>query len=489
MNQRNRFFIPREDRLLGERYQLLEQLGDGSHGWVWRAEKIETGEIVALKIPKEQGASNDDLAEGSVLAEKKASHPNVVSIHEMGRVPPQHEWYVIEMEYFPSQTLAQLLDRGEQGFVTSYAKLLGIYEQILNGVAYLHSLGMSHGDIKPQNVLVSGDQVKITDFGSSILPEDMYARTRENGGTILYSAPEVVGSLRRGRDRREVFSADIYSLGVLLYHLVTSRLPHDTLSQVGRHAPFPRPRELNRSVCPSLENVILRCLALDPSDRWSSVAELIDATRQARRSQLDYVPEKTIAVRIDPTSDWSTDVVNLVEKSDFVRAENVARSHFESSGDCHAFLMMVTAAIRDGRIFDVKRDLEANSELLTTLSPIRRDLREIALKCYLETRDIDGARKLIEQMIADEGESPNILLKKASILGLQAQYREASEILLMLNRDFPGRPAILRRLVVVFEQLRDLGKASAFLKAYGRNNSSDIWVAEKRERFSALGYR
>ena len=142
MNQRNRFFIPREDKLLGEQYQLLEQLGDGSHGWVWRAEKVETGEIVALKIPKEQGASNDDLAEGSVLAEKGASHPNVVSIHQMGRVPPQHVWYVIEMEYFPSQTLAQLLDRGEQGFVTSYAKLLGIYEQILNGKPLLgHLLG------------------------------------------------------------------------------------------------------------------------------------------------------------------------------------------------------------------------------------------------------------------------------------------------------------------------------------------------------------
>jgi serine/threonine-protein kinase len=124
--------------------------------------------------------------------------------------------------------------------VTSYAKILGIFEQVLAGVTHLHDLGMSHGDIKPHNVLVSGEHVKITDFGSSILPEEMYARTRENGGTILYSAPEVVGATRRGRSRSDVFSADTYSLGVLLYHLVTSRVPHDTLSQVAQHAPHSR---------------------------------------------------------------------------------------------------------------------------------------------------------------------------------------------------------------------------------------------------------
>lgn len=488
MNQRNRFFIPREDKKLGDRYQLLEQLGDGSYGWVWRAEKLENREIVALKIPKEQGASNDDLAEGSALV-NKATHPNVVGVYWMGRVSPEREWYAIEMEYFPSRTLAQLLDNGDRGFVSSYAKILGIYEQILEGVRYLHELGMSHGDIKPQNVLVSGDRAKITDFGSSVLPEDMYARTRENGGTILYSAPEVVGSTRRGRGRKEVFSADIYSLGVLLYHLVTSRLPHDTLSQVARHAPFPRPREVNRSVCPSLEDVILRCLAANPEDRWATITDLAAAIQRARQAQLEYVPERTLSAKRDPTADWSSDVVGLIDKSDFARAENVARTQFELTGDRHAFLLMVSAAVRDGRVFDAKRDFDAHPNVLAEPSPIRRDLREIALKCFLETRDIDRSRELVETMLAEDGETPNILLKKASVLGLQAQYHDASEILLRLNRDFPGRPAILRRLVVVFEQLRDLGKASAFLKAYGRDNTGDSWVNEKREKFAALGFR
>ncbi len=180
-----------------------------------------------MKIPKAQSKRNEELAEGSPLV-GQTPHPCVVDVYWMGRVPPEREWYAIEMEYFPSITLAQLLDKGEEGFVASYDKRLGVFEQVLEGCAHLHRVGMSHGGIKPQNILVSADRVKLTDFGSSVLPEDMYARTRENGGTILYSAPEIVGATMSTRDSNARFLSDIYSLGVLIYHLVTARLPHDT---------------------------------------------------------------------------------------------------------------------------------------------------------------------------------------------------------------------------------------------------------------------
>ena len=221
MGSQSQYFMPNADMKLGNRYELLECLGDGSYGWVWRATNLQDDKVVAVKIPKQMGRSDAELAEGSALV-GRPSHPNVVEIYWMGRVPPQREWYALEMEYFPSSTLARLLDVGEQGLVLRYDKVLDLFSQVLEGVKHLHRFGIAHRDIKPQNILVSGEQLKLTDFGSSFMPEDLYTRTRENGGTVLYSAPEVVGVSTKLKDEGAYFRADIYSLGVLLYHLVTS---------------------------------------------------------------------------------------------------------------------------------------------------------------------------------------------------------------------------------------------------------------------------
>jgi serine/threonine-protein kinase len=486
MSQRDRFFLPRADRRLGNRYELLECLGDGSYGWVWRAQKLEDDRIVAIKIPKEQGAKNEDLMEGSALVNREP-HPNVVRVYWMGRVPPEREWYAIEMEYFPSVTLARLLDDGDQGFVASYERVLGIYAQVLAGVAHLHSFGICHGDIKPQNILVSGDLAKLTDFGSSVLPEEMYVRGRENGGTVLYSAPEVVGCSLRGRPDDCLFKADIYSLGVLLYQLVTATLPHDTYSQVARHTPFPRPREINTTVSPALEDFTLRCLARDPAARWSSVAEMIGALEHVRLAQLQYNPVRPLALRKQPVEDWSSQALRLLDEGAHAQAEALAGAEFEASCSPHAFLVMVSAAARDGRYFDCVREIEAHAEMIADDCPVGRDVRRLALAAYLETRQVNKARRLVDECIAKEGASPNLLFKKASLLGLLACYDEASAILLQLNRDYPRRPAVLKRLVLVYEQLRDVGKAAAFLRAYARDVPDDPWGKRKQEEFAALG--
>lgn len=482
----NKFFVPRADRRLGDRYELVECLGDGSYGWVWRAQRLSDGAIVAVKIPKAQGKRNEELAEGSPLV-GQPSHPCVVDVYWMGRVPPEREWYAIEMEYFPSITLAQLLDKGDEGFVASYDKLLGVFEQVLGGCAHLHRVGMSHGDIKPQNILVSAERVKLTDFGSSVLPEDMYARTRENGGTILYSAPEIVGATMSTRDSSARFLCDIYSLGVLLYHLVTARLPHDTLSQVARHVPFPGAREVNASVSQSLNDFIDRCLQLAPEERWPSVDAMLDAFRTVRRAQAQFTPTRAIIDSRAPQEDWSTQAVRLVERGEYRDAELVARAEFESSRDAHAFLVMVQASFREGRYFDCIRDLEGKAEVVDAPTPTGAELRRLALAAYLEVHQVDRARALVARCLADAPDAPDLLLKHASILALDARYEDAAEQLMALNRRLPGKPAILRRLVAVFEQMRDTGKAAAFLRAYQKAMPDDPWASSKAEQFRALG--
>jgi eukaryotic-like serine/threonine-protein kinase len=488
MSSKKRFFIPREDRKLGNRYELLEQLGDGSHGTVWRAARLADNNIVAVKIPREQGAATEHLREGTPLIGREP-HPNVVSVYWMDWVPPTRDFFAIEMEYFPSNTLAELLGNGKSGFVSSYSKLLGLFEEVLTGVAYLHALGMCHGDIKPHNILVSGDTAKITDFGSSVWPEDIYARTRENGGTILYSAPELASTLRRGKTMDELFSGDIYSLGVLLYHMVTGDLPHDTPYQVVNHSPFPRPREVNTSVCPAVEEVILRCLAHSPSDRFQSVDDLIVAARRAKQAQIAYIPERIISAPRERAIDWSSDVVEYLEQSDYARAEHVAREEFQQTKNPHAFVIMVNAAMRAERYFDALAMMDTHADVIDQVTSAQSDLHFARLKALLETRQVGLAEKLLTEMIVRYGETPDLLFKKASILGMQASYEDACEILLRLNRDFPGRAAILRRLVIVHEQLRDVQRAAAFLKAYQKVAGEDPWSVETRVRYQLIGVR
>jgi len=483
---RTRFFVPSADRRLGDRYELIECLGDGSHGWVWKAQRLSDNAIVALKIPKDQGSSNSELEEG-VLLVNTLPHPNVVSIHWMGRVPPEREWFVIEMEYFPSRTLAQVFGDKETSFAARYASIFTTYQQVLQGVAHLHKLGMAHGDIKPHNILVSGEQAKVTDFGSSLQPEEMYVRSRENGGTILYSAPEMLGILGPGGRKADHFLADIYSLGVLLYFLLTSRLPHDTSSQVERHTPFPRPREINSSICPAVEHFVLRCLAEKPEDRWPAVQNMLDELPSLRRSQLEYSVVSGKKASSPGAADWSTRVMADFEKRDYQAAELAAHRQFQASKDGYAFLLMAQAAARDGRHFDCLKYLEGSPAFSRPPAKYADELRLIGVDAYVAVRKINAAEALVNELIAEGKADRLLLIKKASILGVQARFDEARELLLELNRRYPNDRLILKKLVLVNEQLRDASKAAAYLRAYRALGQPDDWSAKKQQEFSALG--
>ncbi|WP_210501231.1 protein kinase domain-containing protein, partial [Pantoea ananatis] len=123
MNIKSAHFLPGTNKRLGDKYLLLECLGDGSHGWVWRAERLQDGKIVAVKIPKDITREDRQLAEGKELLDVEP-HENIVQIFYMGRI--DNEWFYIEMEYFPSQTLAQKLDDRQRNFGQTYERLFRI---------------------------------------------------------------------------------------------------------------------------------------------------------------------------------------------------------------------------------------------------------------------------------------------------------------------------------------------------------------------------
>lgn len=427
------------------------------------------------------------LAEGKELL-NVTPHENIVQIFNMGRI--DNEWFYIEMEYFPSQTLAQKLDDRQRNFGQTYERLFKIYRQVLCAVAYLAQLPVpvSHGDIKPHNILVGErDLVKLTDFGSSALPEEIYVRTRENGGTVLYSAPEFSNVDSRKGNLEELLLGDIYSLGVLLYQLLTGKLPHDTPAQVQRHAPFKKPTEINSSIHPLLENVVLTCLQKRPEQRYQTVSALIQAFDTAAHQQLKS--GTIISVNMaKPDLDWSSAVIAAMSEQAYQKAAQLAAQEYHKSKDLQALHQQLLALYRAKRWFDFEKVVETNKSALLEIDLSQTEaMFELIVKANLQLRNIGAARFWLQQRKQLADDSTTTLYLESSILGLEANYSDARAILEKINQTTPMKFHVLSQLVLVCEQMRDYSGAAAYLKAALRVAPGDEGMIAKRELYSKLG--
>jgi serine/threonine protein kinase len=490
VNIKSAHFLPGTNKRLGDKYLLLECLGDGSHGWVWRAERLIDGHIVAVKIPKDLTKEDRHLAEGKELLNIEA-HPNIVKINDMGRIPPENEWFFIEMEYFPSQSLAQKLEERSQHFGNTFERLFHIYAQVLEAVGFLASqvIPISHGDIKPHNILVGvGDLVKLTDFGSSALPEEIYVRTRENGGTVLYAAPEYSDSVSRKGSFEDLLRGDIYSLGVLLYQLVTGQLPHDTPAQVRRHAPIKKPSEINSNIHPDLDAFIGRCLEKSPLDRFSDIASLRNAFEAARQKQIKF-PNYSVTLSVAPvTEDWSTLVIEALDERDYLKAAKISGAEFSRTRDYSALLQQLNALYRANRFFEFEEIFGRDVQDGKLNSESGAAIRQLAIKTFLALRKIDRAKAILKEAMSIDGETLDLEFLEATLHGLEANFSEARSILEKINRKAPSKPYVLTRLIQVCEQMRDYSAAAGYLRHALRVTPHISELEAKRKRYQELGF-
>ncbi|MDN5348043.1 MAG: eukaryotic-like serine/threonine-protein kinase [Clostridia bacterium] len=259
-------------KVLRDRYEIVSALGGGGMATVYRGRDSLLHRDVTIKILREQYASDRDFVERfqhEAQAVARLSHPNIVSIYDVGQ---EGSLPYLIMEYVEGRSLKEII---KEKAPLSPVEAIEIVLQICDALEHAHEKGIVHRDIKPHNILLTASgRVKVTDFGIAQAADQ--ATLTYNGslvGSVHYLAPE------QARGMTATPASDIYALGVVMYEMLTGRLPFTGETPIAvalkhlQETPLP-PRQLNPTIPPALERVVLRCLEKAPEARYPSAARL-----------------------------------------------------------------------------------------------------------------------------------------------------------------------------------------------------------------------
>lgn len=261
-------------KIIAERYELLELIGQGGMADVYLAKDIILNRTIAIKILRTSLAKDPIYVtrfQREASAAAALSHKNIVEIYDVGE---DEDKYYIVMEYVPGTTLKELiLKRG----ALHYVEAIDIMKQVVGGIAKAHQLGIIHRDLKPQNILVTDSGVaKIADFGiASMQSLAQVTQTDVIMGSLHYLAPEIA------RGEKATVQSDIYALGIAFYELLRGEAPFNGESPVNialKHMQddLPSLLEFNPSIPQSVENIIIKATAKNLNDRYHNATEMLD---------------------------------------------------------------------------------------------------------------------------------------------------------------------------------------------------------------------
>lgn len=288
--------------VLGNRYEIISQLGGGGMALVYKARDTLLNRPVTVKVLRPEYTSDEEFVSRfrkEAQAVAKLSHPNIVSVYDVGQ---ERDTHYIVMEYIEGRNLKQIIKENGKLPVTQAED---IANQICAGLQDAHEHGIVHRDIKPHNILVTDNgRVKVTDFG---IAQMMSSVTVTDSGTIVgsvhYFSPEQAKGGVTGA------KSDIYSVGVVLYEMVTGKVPFEGETPIAvalkhiQDSPLP-PSNLNSQVSPELERVILRAMEKDVTMRYMSAG---DMARDLRRLLTGGGPDDT---RIMDADEFATRVLS-----------------------------------------------------------------------------------------------------------------------------------------------------------------------------------
>ena len=283
-------------KYFGKRYEILERIGSGGMAVVYKAKCHWLNRFVAIKILKDDLAQDEEFRrrfheESQAVA--MLSHPNIVSIYDVSRAEETSEPDYIVMELIEGITLKQYMQK--RGGQLSWKESLHFITQIMKGLSHAHSRGIIHRDIKPHNIMVLRDgSVKVADFGiARLMSNAQSTMTQEALGSVHYISPE------QARGSRIDARSDIYSAGVVLYEMLTGRLPYEGDSPVAvaiqhiNSIPL-SPREIDPSIPEALEEITMKAMAPDPNKRYLTADAMLVDLEEFRKNpniNFDYTSE------------------------------------------------------------------------------------------------------------------------------------------------------------------------------------------------------
>jgi serine/threonine-protein kinase len=295
-----------EPRVLNKRYQLLETVGKGGMAVVYRARDLMLERFVAVKVLRE-GTSRDPIFQARFRQEAKAaanlSHPNIVTVHDFGL---DHGQLFLVMEYVPGTDLKTLIkQRGH----FSPEEAVPLIIQACAGIGYAHRSGLVHCDVKPQNMLVTPDlRLKVTDFGiaralATIQPDE---KSDVVWGSPQYFSPE------QASGSAPAPASDVYSLGIILFEMLTGSLPFhtDSAAELTRQHIEEEPPPLSEmlpGISATLEQILTKVLSKEPSQRYRTADQLgrvlLNFGNAKSTPSLALTPEATPVPDPEPVDD------------------------------------------------------------------------------------------------------------------------------------------------------------------------------------------
>ncbi len=425
------------------RYQIIEELGRGGMGRVYKALDTEIEERVAVKLLKPEIASDEKIIKrfkNELKFARKITHKNVCRMHDLNEY--ENTKY-ITMEYVPGEDLKSSIRR--MGPLT-VGKAVFIAKQICKGLKEAHKLGVVHRDLKPQNIMIDRDgNARIMDFGiARSLKTQGITETGIMIGTPHYISPEQV----TGKDIDQ--RSDIYSLGIILFEMVTGKVPFEgetpiNIAFMHKTEKAPDPRKFNTQLSPDISRMILKCMEKDKKKRYQNTEEVLTELRKI---------EKEL-----PTTD------KVMPKEDQITSRAIAMKRRLKKLLILALVIIALAIVGIVIKMGLPRFEVSKPSSVTAVSS-EKDNYFIAGKEYWEDKNYLEAVNQFKKILELEPENLEALLSLAAILKEQGKIDEAipdyEKIIALHNQD----PRAYDKLGEIFEQKQELEKAAQYFKKY-----------------------